>query len=81
MNKRNLFRGLRAMAYAVVLAFIGPTVLTSAFKNQEHAMYIPVLGIAILMCAASIALGFWGIRLMVKGLFGEEKTHRLPKKD
>jgi hypothetical protein len=72
MNKKNLFRGLRAMAYAVVLAFIGPTVLTSAFKNQEHSMYIPVLGVAILMCTASIALGFWGIRLMVKGLFNEE---------
>ncbi|MBL20062.1 MAG: hypothetical protein CMC82_09645 [Flavobacteriaceae bacterium] len=72
MNKRNLFRGLRAMVYAVLLAFTGPTVLTSAFKNQEHAMYIPVLGIAILMCAASIAIGFWGIQLLVKGLFGEE---------
>jgi len=72
MNKKNLFRGLRTMAYAVVLAFIGPTVLTSAFKNQEHPVYIPVLGVAILMCAASIVLGFWGIRLMVKGLFGEE---------
>jgi hypothetical protein len=24
------------------------------------------------MCTASIALGFWGIRLMVKGLFNEE---------
>ena len=72
MNRRNLFRGLRAMAYALVLAFIGPTVMTSAFKNQEHALYIPVLGIAIMMCAASIALGFWGIKLMVKGLFNEE---------
>jgi hypothetical protein len=72
MNKKNLFRGLRTMAYAVVLAFIGPTILTSAFKNQEHPMYIPVLGVAILMCIASIALGFWGIRLIVKGLFGEE---------
>lgn len=72
MNKRNLFRGLRAMAYAIVLAFIGPTVMTSAFKNQEHTMYIPVLGIAILMCIASIGLGFWGIKLMVKGLFNEE---------
>ncbi|MDG1930108.1 MAG: DUF6095 family protein [Flavobacteriaceae bacterium] len=72
MNKRNLFRGLRAMAYAIVLAFIGPTVMTSAFKNQEHPMYIPVLGVAVFMCAASIALGFWGIRLMVKGLFNEE---------
>jgi hypothetical protein len=72
MNKKNLFRGLRAMAYAVVLAFIGPTVLTSAFKNQEHPLYIPVLGVAILMCTASIAIGFWAIRLMVKGLFNEE---------
>lgn len=72
MNKRNLFRGLRAMAYAIVLAFIGPTVMTSAFKNQDHALYIPVLGVAILMCAAAIALGFWAIKLMVKGLFNEE---------
>ncbi len=72
MNKKNLFSGLRAMAYAVVLAFIGPTVLTSAFKNQEHPMYIPVLGVAILMCIASIALGFWAIRMIVKGLFNEE---------
>ena len=60
------------MAYAIALAFIGPTVMTSAFKNQDHALYIPVLGVAILMCAAAIALGFWGIKLMVKGLFNEE---------
>ncbi len=72
MNKRNFFRGLRAMAYAIVLAFIGPTVMTSAFKNQEHVLYIPVLGVAILMCVAAIGLGFQGIRLMVKGLFNEE---------
>jgi hypothetical protein len=72
MNKRNFFRGLRAMAYAIVLAFIGPTVMTSAFKNQEHMLYIPVLGVAILMCLAAIFLGFRGIKLMVKGLFNEE---------
>lgn len=72
MNKRNFFRGLRAMAYAVILAFIGPTVMTSAFKNQEHVLYIPVLGIAVLMCLAAIFLGFRGIKLMVKGLFNEE---------
>ena len=72
MNKRNFFRGLRAMAYAIVLAFVGPTVMTSAFKNQEHMLYIPVLGVAILMCLAAIFLGFRGIKLMVKGLFNEE---------
>jgi len=72
MNKRNFFRGLRAMAYAIVLAFIGPTVLTSAFKNQDHMLYIPVLGVAILMCLASIGLGFLGIRLLVKGFFNED---------
>lgn len=72
MNKRNFFRGLRAMAYAIVLSFIGPTVLTSAFKNQDHMLYIPVLGVAILMCLASIGLGFLGIRLLVKGFFNED---------
>lgn len=72
MKKRSFFRGLRAMAYAIVMAFIGPTVMTSAFKNQEHVFYVPVLGIAILMCIAAILLGFWGIKYMVKGLFNEE---------
>lgn len=72
MNKLHFFRGLRAMAYAIGLAFIGPTVMTSAFKNQEHVLYIPVLGVAILMCLAAIFLGFRGIKLMVKGLFNEE---------
>ncbi len=72
MNKRNFFRGLRAMAYAIVLAFIGPTILNSAFKNQEHTLYIPVLGIAIFICITAIVLGFRGIKLMVKGLFNEE---------
>lgn len=72
MNKLHFFRGLRAMAYAIVLAFIGPTVMTSAFKNQEHVLYFPVLGVAILMCLAAIFLGFRGIKLMVKGLFNEE---------
>jgi len=72
MNKRNFFRGLRAMAYAIVLAFIGPTMMTSAFKNQEHILYVPVLGVAILMCLAAIFLGFRGIKRIVKGLFNEE---------
>lgn len=35
-------------------------------------LYIPVLGAAIIICIASIGLGFKGIRLLVKGLFGEE---------
>ncbi|MGB0254914.1 MAG: DUF6095 family protein, partial [Flavobacteriaceae bacterium] len=43
-----------------------------AFKNQEHMLYVPVLGVAILMCLAAIFLGFRGIKLMVKGLFNEE---------
>lgn len=72
MNKRHFFRGLRTMAYAIVLAFIGPTVMTSAFKNQEHVLYIPVLGIAVVMCLAAIFLGFQGINRMVKGLFNDD---------
>lgn len=60
------------MAYAIILAFVGPTVLTSAFKNQEHPLYIPVLGVAVLLCLSAIFLGFWGIKLLVKGFFNEE---------
>ncbi len=62
-------KGLKFLAGALPLAFIGPVVLFSSFKNQEHAWYIPILIFALLAMAASVFLMFKGISIVMKGIF------------
>lgn len=68
-NKEVLAKGLKYMAGALPLAFVGPVVVFSAFKNQEHAYYIPILIFGILAMFASIFLLFKGITIIMKALF------------
>ena len=60
------------MAITLLLTFAGPVVIHSSFKNQEHALYYPILLIGIVLCITAIVLGFKGIRTIIKALFGEE---------
>lgn len=51
------------------MAFIGPIVVFSAFKNQEHAYYIPILILGILVMFGAIFLLFKGIIVIMKAMF------------
>ena len=68
-NKDLLLKGLKFLAGALPLSFIGPVVLFSSFKNQEHTWFIPILLFALLAMAAAIYLMFKGINTMIKALF------------
>lgn len=68
-NKELLGKGLKYLGIAVLLAFLGPVILYSAFNNQDHPFYIPVLMLGILACITSIFFMFQGIRTLVKSLF------------
>lgn len=68
-NKVLLGKGLKFLAGALPLAAIGPVILYSAFNNQEHPYYIPVLLFGIVACIAAIFLMFRGITTLVKSLF------------
>lgn len=68
-NKAQLMKGLKFLAGALPLSFIGPVVLFSSFKNQEHALFIPILLFALLAMAAAIFLMFKGIATIMKALF------------
>lgn len=68
-NKEILSKGIRYLAFAFPMLFIGPSVIFSAFKNQGHPFYIPVLGIGIIICLSSIYLIFKGIQTIMKSLF------------
>ncbi len=62
-------KGLKYLAGALPLSFLGPVVLFSSFKNQEHVWFIPVLIFAILAMAAAIYLMFKGINTVMRSLF------------
>ncbi|MDX1603747.1 MAG: DUF6095 family protein [Salinimicrobium sediminis] len=68
-DKDMLFKGLKYLAGALPLSFIGPVVLFSSFKNQENVWFIPVMIFALLAMAAAVFLMFKGIRTVMKALF------------
>lgn len=68
-NKALLGKGLKYMGGALPLAFLGPVILFSAFKNQEHPLYIPVVILGLLALFGSMYLLFRGISTIMKGLF------------
>ncbi|GAB2773330.1 MULTISPECIES: DUF6095 family protein [Bacteria] len=68
-NKTVLMKGIKLLAAALPLSFIGPVVLFSSFKNQEHSWFIPVLIFALLAMAGAIYLMFKGINTVIKALF------------
>ena len=68
-NKNQLVRGLKFLAGALPLSFIGPVVMFSSFKNQDHDLFIPILLFSLLAMAAAIFLMFKGISIVMKSLF------------
>ena len=71
MNKELIFKGLSRLFIAIVFAFTGPVIYTSAVRNEDHPFFIPVLGLGLIACILAILYGFRGIKLLVKGFFNE----------
>lgn len=68
-NKTVLGTGIKYLAGAIPLSFLGPVILFSAFNNQDHPWYYPVLLIGIAAGVAAIFLMFKGILTIMKALF------------
>lgn len=73
VNKEILAKGIKYMVVALPLFFIGPVVLNSAFKNQQHPYYYLVLVIAILVCFSAITLTFIGVKTITNAIFDGNK--------
>lgn len=73
-DKNKLGIGLRYLGGAVLLAFIGPVVVSSAFKNQDNPLFLPVLIPGIIACIGAVYCIFKGIMTIVSSVFdGEDK--------
>lgn len=68
-NKKILGKGLKYLGIALPLSLIGPSVLFTAFNNQEHPWYIPVLIFGLLAITAAMIFMFRGILTIVKAVF------------
>lgn len=71
-NKSVLAKGIKYLAGALPLLFLGPVVITSAFKNEKHPLYVYVLILGILIALAAMFLIFKGINTLLKSLFDAE---------
>ena len=70
-NKETLAKGVKYLAGALPLIFIGPSVIFSSFNNQDKPMYWPILIIGIILSMGAIFLIFKGIMTLLKALFDE----------
>ena len=70
-NKERLDKGIRFLAISLVLIFLGPSIIFSAFKNQEHPLYIPVLIIGIIIAIGAMVMIFLGIKKAVSAFFDD----------
>ncbi|WP_373058651.1 DUF6095 family protein [Zunongwangia sp. H14] len=69
-NRELLAKGIKYLLIAMPLIVAGPSVVFSAFNNQDHPFYIPVLVGGIIILIAAIFFIFKGITTIIKALFG-----------
>ncbi|MFV8326296.1 DUF6095 family protein [Flavobacterium sp. ZS1P14] len=70
-NKELLSKGIKYLAGALPLLFIGPAVIYNAFMNQQNAWHYLVLAIGIVACLAAMFLMFLGLKTIMKSLFND----------
>ncbi|PAM95347.1 hypothetical protein B4N84_08725 [Flavobacterium sp. IR1] len=70
-NKELIGRGVKYLAGALPLMFLGPTLIYNAFMNQHTNWHYLVLGIGIVACIASVVIAFLGLKIIMKGIFND----------
>ena len=73
MDKAILQKGLMIWLRALLFMALGPVVLSSAFKNQSHSFFKPVLVVGIVLSFFAIYFGFKAIKKMMEGLFSDKR--------
>ncbi len=72
-DKDLLVKGIKYIAYTIALMFSAPVVIYQAFKNEENPLYWPVLIVGLILGVAAIAMGFYGIKVILDSLFGKKE--------
>jgi len=70
-NRDVLNQGIKYLAWALPLLFIGPTVIYNAFINKDNNWHYLVLAVGIIICFFAMFLMFKGLNTIMKSLFGK----------
>ncbi|MFV7234273.1 MULTISPECIES: DUF6095 family protein [Flavobacterium] len=70
-NKELLSKGIKYLAGALPLLFLGPAVIYNAFMNQQNVWHYLVLAIGIIACLAAMFLMYLGLKTIMKSLFND----------
>ena len=70
-NQPLLFKGIKYLAWALPLLFMGPTVIYNAFINKQNGWHYLVLAIGIIICFTAMFLMFLGLKTIMKSLFND----------
>ncbi|MEX0288991.1 MAG: DUF6095 family protein [Flavobacteriaceae bacterium] len=73
-NKTTLIKGVKYLAFTVILMFLAPGTVYQAFKNQENPLFWPVLIIGFILALGAISLGFYSIKILMEAFFGKKKS-------
>lgn len=68
-DKILLTKGIRKIAWASPLYFIGPSVIYNAFMNQQTNWHYLVLGVGMCACFFAIFLTFNGLKTILNSMF------------
>ncbi|WP_103071505.1 DUF6095 family protein [Aquimarina sediminis] len=71
-DKELLGKGVQRMAIAIIFMFISPVIIHSAFKNQDHPLYIPILLLGLAGALFAIIMAFKGIKTIMDSFFGKK---------
>jgi putative Mn2+ efflux pump MntP len=70
-NQTLLSKGIKYLAWALPLLFIGPMVIYNAFINKQNDWHYLVLAMGIILCLAAMLLMFLGLNTIMKSLFND----------
>lgn len=71
-DKKLASKGIKFLLISLSLMLICPIIIHSAFKNQEHNLYLPILSIGIILAILAIATAFYGIKTLIDSIFGKK---------
>jgi polyferredoxin len=70
-NRQILNKGIKYLAWALPMFFIGPSVIYNAFQNRQNAWHYLVLAVGIAVCFFAVYFMFKGLNTIMKSLFGK----------
>ncbi len=68
-NKKVLMTGIKYMAIALPLLFIGPYLITLGFLNKTNASFYIFFPVGLIIAVAAVYFGFKGIQTIIKSVF------------